>query len=173
MRPLLRLSLLCFKIAHYALEQIPLPINALEFCLLCSTCKAWCSTIQHFLFFLSYFNYKIMNINSSSIQFSPQQLIYVLCKHFELHLQFESIHKITTADSKSHNPVISAFYTIFVNCSGNFYLLCWHYAQWFCFPIMLKIMLTYNRFKPSHYAHKREHYPFNSSHYFAYYAHSF
>ena len=31
----------------------------------------------------------------------------------------------------------------FFHYAGNFCLLCWHYAQCFCHPIMLKIILAY------------------------------
>ena len=34
------------------------------------------------------------------------------------------------------------FISILVNYTGNFCLLCWHYAQCFSHPIMLKIMLA-------------------------------
>ena len=53
--------------------------------------------------------------------------------------------KIITADSPdSHNLVKSVHFIQinFVNCPGNLYLLCWHYPQCFCFPIMLKIVLA-------------------------------
>ena len=54
--------------------------------------------------------------------------------------------KIVTTDSpKSHNPVKNmqcVFYKFCQLCSGNFCLLCWHYAYCFYIPIMLKIMLA-------------------------------
>ena len=61
---------------------------------------------------------------------------------FLLHLQVQSIHNIITADSKSHNAVKRVHFIQFCQF-WQFLPIIWHYAQWFCFPIMLKIILAY------------------------------
>ena len=103
------------------------------------------------LFLLSNLNYKIMSISSlySYLQ-SSTQLTFHLCMYintlnsFLLHLQLYLVHILTKSLPPIHPNLTIAMHFIqfFINCTGNVCLLCWHYAQYFCFPIMLKIMLV-------------------------------
>ena len=105
------------------------------------------------LFVLSYLNYKFMSISSplSSLLASTQLTICLrmymntlnsfccICIFIKYIFWQKKYHKFTQISQFCEKCV---FYTNFVNCAGNVCLLCWHYAQCFCSPIMLKIMLT-------------------------------
>ena len=91
------------------------------------------------LFLLSNLNYKIMSISnlssSSTVQHTINNSSIYVNKHFDFIF-------VAFAMQISQPCEKCAFYTNFVNCTGNFCLLCLQYAQCFCFHIMLKIMLA-------------------------------
>ena len=131
--------------------------NASEFCLLCSIYVPY---VKHYalklniLFFLSHLNYKIIIISSLSSSSTVQHTIINSSKDVFKHCEFiffafatlfntyfdKIIYYRFTQISQSYEKC--ALYTNYVNCAGNCCLLCWHYAQCSCFPIMLKIILA-------------------------------
>ena len=91
----------------------------------------------NFLFLL---HYKIMSNSSLSssptVQRKNNNSFKYVYKHFEfIFVVFATLvttyfDKIITTDlPKSQFCEKCAFYINFVNCSGNFCLLCWHYVQ--------------------------------------------
>ena len=121
--------------------------------------KALCSTNStlHFPLILLKLenNEYISNLSSlSTVQHTIKNSSIHVYKRFEfISVAFATLvnthfDKILSKDSpKSHNPVNVYIYTNFVNCAGNFCVLCWHYAQCFCHPIILKLC-WHNRLKP-------------------------
>ena len=112
---------------------------------------ALCSTNSTFSFsYHSYLNYIIMSINSLSSS-STVLKIYLRTHINTLNsLLFHFATLVNTYLTKSL-PHINPNLTIlgktcilynFFHYAGNFCLLCWHYAQCFYHPIMLKIMLV-------------------------------
>ena len=142
-----------FKMALYALEQcsriLPLMLK------LCSLYVKYyiCSTNSTFVSFIQLKLQNHMSIRSVSHSSTVQHIINNSSTYVYWHFQFifaafatvvnACFDKIITTDSpKPHNPVKTCILHNFVSSAGNFCLLCWHYAQCFCFPIVLKIMLA-------------------------------
>ena len=102
--------------------------------------------IQHFLL-LSYLNYIIMSINSLSR--STTVLTIYLCTQINtlnsLLLHFATLVNTYLTHSLPYinpNLIILGKTCILYHYAGNLCLLCWHYAQCFYHPIMLKIILA-------------------------------
>ena len=109
------------------------------------------STVKLHKFTISFLlAYKIIIDSSLSSLAHHQQFIYVyMFQHFEFFVAFVTLVStyLTKLLPQIHpNLIISykkyVFYSNFIDYADNFCLLCWHYAQCFHHPIMLKIMLA-------------------------------
>ena len=168
---LLKLSIMLLKL------PIMLFSNAAEFCLLCSNYAPQLIIKLHkftIFFLLSYLHYKIMSISRLSTinngdpawenrayvhkvySFTLFHLSHLCCKLYIQVIPFVTFATLVSTYSTKPLPQIQpnllkyVFYIYFIDYTDNFCLLCCHYTQCFCHPIMLKIMLAYNRLEPVH-----------------------
>ena len=151
---------LCDRLVPVVLLKLPTVLwsNAPKFCLFYAPyVKHYALQIQHFIS-LTYSISWVLAVFLVPLQFKHMinnSFTYVY-KHFEfivvafatlvnVHILTKFLPQIHQVPWKVHVYYIQILH---VNCAGSICQLCWHCAQCFCHPIMLKIICWHNEFKP-------------------------